>query len=42
MPLRRIRATYVCDGCERPFLLDPQPFPQPIPAAGAQGFWNWS
>lgn len=21
---------------------DPQPFPQPIPASGAQGFWNWS
>lgn len=21
---------------------DPQPFPEPIPAAGAQGFWNWS
>lgn len=21
---------------------DPQPFPQPVPAAGAQGFWNWS
>jgi hypothetical protein len=21
---------------------DPQPFPQPVPASGAQGFWNWS
>lgn len=21
---------------------DPQPFPEPIPAAGAQGFWNYS
>jgi hypothetical protein len=23
-------------------MTDPQPFPAPIPAAGAQGFWNWS
>lgn len=23
-------------------MVDPKPFPQPIPSAGAQGFWNWS
>lgn len=23
-------------------MIDPQPFAAPIPAAGAQGFWNWS
>jgi len=23
-------------------MIDPRPFPRPIPAAGAQGFWNWS
>lgn len=23
-------------------MLDPVEFPAPIPAAGAQGFWNWS
>lgn len=23
-------------------MIDPTPFPAPIPAAGAQGFWNWS
>lgn len=23
-------------------MIDPQPFLAPIPAAGAQGFWNWS
>lgn len=23
-------------------VLNPKPFPEPIPSAGAQGFWNWS
>lgn len=23
-------------------MIDPQPFPKPIPSMGEQGFWNWS
>lgn len=23
-------------------MIDPRPFPAPVPAKGAQGFWNWS